>query len=85
MSTPDPDDVSERPSLSKREREVLDRLVAGDTNKEVARSLGITAKTAMHHTSNIYRKLGVRGRAEAVVWALRAGGREPVEGPRPSA
>lgn len=32
--------------------------------------LGISAKTVMHHTSSIYRKLGVRGRAEAVTWSL---------------
>lgn len=49
---------------------MLDRLVAGDPNKDIARQLGITPKTVMHHTSSIYRKLGVRGRTEAVGWAL---------------
>lgn len=59
--------------LTAREREVLRALVAGASNKELAVALGITRKTAMHHTSNIYRKLGVRGRAEAVSWAYRNG------------
>jgi DNA-binding CsgD family transcriptional regulator/predicted ATPase len=57
--------------LTAREIEVLDRLVDGDRNKDVALYLGITPKTVMHHTSSIYRKLGVRGRSEAVAWALR--------------
>jgi DNA-binding CsgD family transcriptional regulator len=35
--------------------------------------LGISSKTVMHHTVSIYRKLGVRGRAEAAAWAARAG------------
>jgi predicted ATPase/DNA-binding CsgD family transcriptional regulator len=59
------------PMLTAREREVLEHLVAGDTNHELAEHLGITAKTAMHHTSSIYRKLGVRGRPDAVAWAVR--------------
>jgi DNA-binding CsgD family transcriptional regulator len=33
----------------------------------------VSTKTVMHHTMAIYRKLGVRGRAEAVAWALRSG------------
>jgi DNA-binding NarL/FixJ family response regulator len=32
--------------------------------------LSLTPKTVMHHTSAIYRKLGVRGRSEAAVWAI---------------
>ena len=48
-------------------------LAAGDTNKEIARALGVTTKTAMHHCTSIYRKLGVRGRAEAATQAHRRG------------
>jgi len=33
----------------------------------------VTPKTVMHHTSAIYRKLGVRGRSEAAVWAIHNG------------
>jgi DNA-binding CsgD family transcriptional regulator len=57
--------------LTARELDVVELLVAGDSNKDIARRLGITPKTVMHHTSSIYRKLGVRGRAETVAWAVR--------------
>jgi DNA-binding CsgD family transcriptional regulator len=60
-------------ALTPREVEVLGRLVAGGTNREIAVELGVSTKTVMHHTMAIYRKLGVRGRAEAVAWALRSG------------
>jgi predicted ATPase/DNA-binding CsgD family transcriptional regulator len=57
--------------LTIRQREVLDLLVAGLSNKEIAARLGISPKTVMHHTTAIYRVLGVRGRAEAAVAAVR--------------
>lgn len=60
------------PLLTSREQEVLALLTAGGTNKEISAALGISPKTVMHHTSNIYRKLEVRGRAQAVAWQLRA-------------
>src|SRR3546814_17173480 len=59
--------------LTTREREVVALLAEGLGNKAIATELGITAKTAMHHTSAIYRKLGVRGRSEAAAWAVRHG------------
>jgi DNA-binding CsgD family transcriptional regulator len=57
--------------LTHRQREVLDLLVAGLSNKEIAARLGISPKTVMHHTMAIYQVLGVRGRAEAAVAAVR--------------
>ena len=60
------------PWLTERQLEVIRLLVAGLTNKEIARRLGLTPKTVMHHTVAIYKRLGVRGRSEAVAWALRA-------------
>jgi DNA-binding CsgD family transcriptional regulator len=60
-------------ALTPREREVLGLLTAGMTNKEIGVELGFRPKTVMHHTTAIYRKLGVRGRSEAVVLALRRG------------
>jgi DNA-binding NarL/FixJ family response regulator len=57
--------------LTPREREVLRLLAGGGTNKEIAAALSIDVKTVMHHTSSIYRKLGVRGRVEAAAWAWR--------------
>lgn len=59
--------------LTPREQQVLQRIATGATNKQIAEQLGMTAKTVMHHSGAIYRKLGVRGRAEATAWAFRAG------------
>lgn len=59
--------------LTPREREVLGELTTGATNKEISLSLGMAPKTVMHHSMAIYRKLGVRGRAEATAWAFRHG------------
>lgn len=59
--------------LTDREEQVLGCLTAGMSNKDIARTLGITVKTAMHHTSSVYRKLEVSGRAEAAAWGVRHG------------
>jgi len=61
------------PLLSDREREVLDLIAAGATNREIAAALYLSPHTVKEHTSSLYRKLGVRGRAEAVVRAQRLG------------
>ena len=61
------------PGLTERELDVLGELVAGHTNQEIASALAISHKTVMHHTVSVYRKLAVRGRAEAVAHALRTG------------
>lgn len=60
-------------ALTPREQEVLLALTGGGRNQDVAAELGLSAKTVMHHSVAIYRKLGVRGRAEAVAWAYRSG------------
>lgn len=60
-------------ALTPRESEVLAALVRGGTNREIADTLGVSPKTVMHHTVAIYRKLNVRGRTEAVAWAVRTG------------
>jgi predicted ATPase/DNA-binding CsgD family transcriptional regulator len=59
--------------LTDRQIEVVRLLATGMGNKEIAGALGLTSKTVMHHTTAIYRRLGVRGRSEAVAWAVRAG------------
>jgi DNA-binding CsgD family transcriptional regulator len=59
--------------LTPREEDVLRALATGVTNNEISRLLGMSPKTVMHHSVSIYRKLGVRGRAEATAWALRQG------------
>lgn len=71
-STPEPA-VPSRILLSKREYEVVRALASGMSNKQIAAALEISVKTAMHHTTNIYDKLGVRGRAAATAWAYRTG------------
>jgi DNA-binding NarL/FixJ family response regulator len=60
------------PELTERELQVLRLIAAGGTNKDVAAALRISAKTVMHHGVAIYRKLGVRRRAEATAWAYRS-------------
>jgi LuxR family maltose regulon positive regulatory protein len=55
--------------LSQRELEVLELLARGSSNKEVARQLFISLPTVKWHTSNIYAKLGVRSRTQAVAKA----------------
>jgi DNA-binding CsgD family transcriptional regulator len=61
------------PDLTDRELDVLRELIVGQTNQSIADRLGVSAKTVMHHTGSVYRKLGVRGRAEAIAHALRVG------------
>ena len=56
-------------SLSERELEVLTLLDSGRPNREVARDLFVSVGTVKTHTNNIYRKLGVRNRAEALTRA----------------
>jgi DNA-binding CsgD family transcriptional regulator len=70
---PDPEPVAATPELTPRERDVLRSLASGRTNREVADLLGMTAKTVMHHTGAIYRKLGVAGRSGATAWAFQHG------------
>ena len=65
--------VTAHPALSPREEQVLALLGDGLRNKEIALRLRVTSKTVMHHTSTIYRKLGVRSRTEAVTAGLRLG------------
>jgi DNA-binding NarL/FixJ family response regulator len=59
--------------LSGREREVVVLIAAGATNREIAQRLFLSPHTVKEHTSAIYRKLGVRNRAEAVKRAQRLG------------
>lgn len=48
-------------------------LASGRTYKEIGAELGMSAKTVMHHSAEIYRRLDVRGRGEATAWAFRHG------------
>jgi DNA-binding NarL/FixJ family response regulator len=59
--------------LTRREQDVLERLTAGRTNREIATDLFISEKTASVHVSNIKGKLGANGRAEIAAIAVRLG------------
>ena len=60
-------------SLTPRETEILQFVVAGYTNKGIAAKMSISEKTVEFHLDNIYRKLSVRTRLMAGVWALQQG------------
>jgi len=61
------------PELTAREREVLDLIAQGLSNTEISRRLFISPKTVRNHISNIFTKLRVADRAEAIVRAREAG------------
>jgi len=68
-----PNEAPTGPPLSDREREVLDLIASGGTNREIAERLYLSPHTVKEHTSALYRKLSVRNRAEAVQKAQRLG------------
>lgn len=61
------------PQLTPREREVLQLVATGRTNAEIAEHLRLSPNTVKEHASSMFRKLGVRNRAEAVQRAQRLG------------
>jgi len=52
---------------------VLKLLAGAASNREIATNLTISTRTVETHLANIYGKLGVRGRTEAMLWAIHAG------------
>jgi two-component system nitrate/nitrite response regulator NarL len=58
------------PHLSVREIKILRGLIAGDSNKTIAGSFGIAEATLKVHVKSILRKVGVRNRTQAAIWAL---------------
>jgi len=66
---PQPDDDTD--SLTARERSVLEQLIAGDSNKEIATAIYVSENTVKYHLKNILRKLHVNNRAQVVAWAMR--------------
>ena len=59
--------------LTKREKQVFEMLIINKTTKDISVSLNISEKTVRNHISNAMQKLGVKGRASAVVELLRLG------------
>jgi DNA-binding CsgD family transcriptional regulator/pimeloyl-ACP methyl ester carboxylesterase len=57
--------------LSRRQQEILRLMVSGQTNREIAAQLVLSLRTVERHANDIYSRLGVRNRTEAVAYALR--------------
>ena len=59
--------------LTRREAQIVGALVDGQTNKDIAGTLGISEATVKHHLTNVYDKLGVYNRVELVLFAVNHG------------
>ena len=59
--------------LTKREREVFERVIINKTTKEIADQLFISEKTVRNHISNVMQKLDVKTRYQAVIELLKMG------------
>ncbi len=59
--------------LTIREKEVFELLITNKSTKEIANALCISEKTVRNHISNAIQKLGVKGRAQAVVELIKLG------------
>ena len=60
-------------TLTKREREVLVLAAQGMANKQIAKEMGITETTVKAHLTNVFQRIGVADRTQAVIWAERHG------------
>ncbi len=65
------DEVASRTVLTTRERELIQLLAEGNSNKEAASTLGISVKTIEAHRANVMRKLHVRSLSDLVRYAIR--------------
>jgi len=61
------------PTLTSREREILQLIAQGQTNAEMAQQLSLSVKTVQNYVSNVYSKLQVADRAQAIIRAREAG------------
>ena len=67
------DQKAEVAELSKREKQVLERIAMGQDDDHIAAELNLAKQTIRNYITNIYEKLGVHSRSEAVVWARERG------------
>lgn len=72
-----------RETLTPREREVMDQVIAGQLNKQIAGELGISMKTVEHHRACVMDKMGAQSLAELVRMSLAADGQTSAT-PRPT-
>jgi DNA-binding NarL/FixJ family response regulator len=77
-------EVRDLPVLTPQENRVLQQCLVGQSNKEIARALGITEQTVKIHLQHIFQKLGVRRRADLLLrrWMSRETGQESRRTPR---
>ena len=68
ISPPQPAAAPSSVKLTAREREILERITAGDSNKEIARAFDLSLHTVKRHVANILTKLGVSSRVQAATW-----------------
>ena len=66
-------DLTQLGRITEREAEILRLLADGVSNADIAAHLNVSVSTVQYHLTNIYGKLGVRGRTEAIVKAVRKG------------
>jgi DNA-binding NarL/FixJ family response regulator len=59
--------------LTQREGQIVDALLRGYTNKEIAQHLGVSDQTIKNQLTVLYRKVGMGGRLELVLWAVTRG------------
>jgi DNA-binding NarL/FixJ family response regulator len=65
--------VTRNSRLTPREAQVLSHIALGLSNDEIARSMKISVETVKEHVQNLLRKLAVRDRTQAAVWAVQSG------------
>ena len=67
------EDADASAELTKRERDILGLLAQGRSNRDIAAALGLTTTTVRNYVSDVYRKIGVHSRTQALLWARARG------------
>ena len=65
--------LKDMPEFTAREREVLERIAQGQSNRTIADELGLSVNTIRNYVNNLYGKLSVNSRPEAIIWARTRG------------
>ena len=65
--------LKDMPEFTAREREVLERIAQGQSNRTIANELGLSVNTIRNYVNNLYGKLSVNSRPEAIIWARTRG------------
>jgi RNA polymerase sigma factor (sigma-70 family) len=63
-------------TLSRREKQIVDALLAGCTNKEIAQQLGVSDQTVKNQLTTLYKKMGVSSRLELVLLEVERRGKQ---------